>query len=190
MSDVFCRDLGLPVPDSHLGVGSGSHAEQTARVMIEFEKVCLKQKPDLIVVVGDVNSTMACAIVAAKLLIPVAHVEAGLRSFDRAMPEEINRLVTDSLADLLFTTSRDADENLKREGVDPSKIHFVGNVMIDTLLKHREKAASRSMMPRFEVEQGKFALVTLHRPSNVDDAEVLGGILEALKQIAGKMPVI
>src|SRR2546425_10033288 len=142
MSDVFFRDLGIPVPDVHLGVGSGTHAEQTARIMVEFEKVCSSEKPDLIVVVGDVNSTMACAIVAAKLLIPVAHVEAGLRSFDRTMPEEINRLVTDALADILFTTSRDADENLKREGVDPNKIFFVGNVMIDTLLRHREKAAS------------------------------------------------
>src|SRR5216117_429415 len=137
MSDVFFRELGIPVPDVHLGVGSGSHAEQTARIMVEFEKVCLKEKPGLVLVVGDVNSTMACTIVAAKLLIPVAHVEAGLRSFDRRMPEEVNRLVTDALADVLFTTSRDADENLKREGADPAKIHFVGNVMIDTLLKHR-----------------------------------------------------
>ena len=167
------------------GVGSGTHAEQTARIMVEFEKVCLGEKPDLVVVVGDVNSTMACAIVAAKLLIPVAHVEAGLRSFDRAMPEEINRLVTDSLADLLFTTSRDADENLKREGVDPSKIHFVGNVMIDTLLKHREKAAA------LRIEKPKqYALVTLHRPSNVDDPKVLGPILQALEEISRTMPVL
>ena len=121
MSDVFFRELGIPVPDVHLGVGSGSHAEQTARVMVEFEKVCLKEQPDLVLVVGDVNSTMACTIVAAKLQIPVAHVEAGLRSFDRTMPEEINRLVTDALASLLFTTSQDADENLKHEGVDPEK---------------------------------------------------------------------
>src|SRR6476619_427635 len=142
MSDVFFRDLGIPVPDVYLGVGSGSHAEQTARVMVEFEKVCLREKPDLIVVVGDVNSTLACAIVAAKLVIPVAHVEAGLRSFDRTMPEEINRIVTDALSSILFTTSRDADENLRREGVDASKVFFVGNVMIDTLLKHREKAAA------------------------------------------------
>src|ERR1700756_3054686 len=142
MSDVFFRDLGIPIPDVYLGVGSGTHAEQTARIMVEFEKVCCREKPDLVVVVGDVNSTMSCALVAAKLLIPVAHVEAGLRSFDRTMPEEINRLVTDVIAELLFTTSRDADENLKREGVDPTKIHFVGNVMIDTLLKHRQKAAA------------------------------------------------
>ena len=185
MSDVFFRDLGIPVPDVYLGVGSGSHAEQTARVMVEFEKVCLREKPDLVVVVGDVNSTMACAIVAAKLLIPVAHVEAGLRSFDRTMPEEINRLVTDAVAELLFTTSRDADENLKREGVDPSKIHFVGNVMIDTLLKHREKAATVHVdKPR------QYALVTLHRPSNVDDPKVLRPILESLEEISQTMPVL
>src|SRR5436309_11046162 len=190
MSDVFFRDLGIPVPDIHLGVGSGTHAEQTARIMVEFEKVCLSQKPDLVVVVGDVNSTMACAIVAAKLLIPVAHVEAGLRSFDRTMPEEINRLVTDTLADLLFTTSRDADENLKREGIDAAKIHFVGNVMIDTLMRHREKAAALDVISRFEVQPGQYALITLHRPSNVDEPGVLGGILEALKEISNAMPVI
>jgi len=185
MSDVFFRDLGIPVPDVHLGVGSGTHAEQTARVMVEFEKVCVDEKPDLVVVVGDVNSTMACTIVAAKLLIPVAHVEAGLRSFDRAMPEEINRLVTDTLAHILFTTSRDADENLKREGVDPQKIHFVGNVMIDTLLKHRKKAAELKVD-----KPQKYALVTLHRPSNVDDSQVLGAILQALEEISKSIPVI
>src|SRR5216117_94575 len=185
MSDVFFRDLGIPVPDVHLGVGSGSHAEQTARIMVEFEKVCFAEKPDLVLVVGDVNSTMASTIVAAKLLIPVAHVEAGLRSFDRTMPEEINRLVTDALASLLFTTSRDADENLKRQGVDASKIFFVGNVMIDTLLKHREKAAAIPMEKPKE-----YALVTLHRPSNVDDPKILGPILEALEQISKTMPVL
>src|SRR3989454_7398381 len=185
MSDVFFRDLGIPIPDVYLDVGSGTHAEQTARIMLEFEKVCFREKPDLVVVVGDVNSTMACAIVAAKLLIPVAHVEAGLRSFDRTMPEEINRLVTDALAELLFTTSRDADENLKREGAEPSKIHFVGNVMIDTLLKHRAKAEALHMdKPK------QYALVTLHRPSNVDDPKVLGPILEALEQISKTMPVL
>jgi UDP-N-acetylglucosamine 2-epimerase (non-hydrolysing) len=190
MSDVFFRDLGIPQPDIHLGVGSGSHAQQTARVMIEFEKVCLEQKPELIVVVGDVNSTMACTIVAAKLMISVAHVEAGLRSFDRAMPEEINRLVTDALADLLFTTSRDADENLKKEGVDPKKIHFVGNVMIDTLMKQRARAAELNVPARLGVDSGRYALVTLHRPSNVDDPTVLAEILEALAQIGRTMPVI
>ncbi len=190
MSEVFFRDLGIPVPDIYLGVGSGSHAEQTARIMVEFEKVCLEQKPDLIVVVGDVNSTMACAIVAAKLRIAVAHVEAGLRSFDRTMPEEINRLVTDALADLLFTTSREADENLKREGIDPARIHFTGNVMIDTLLRHRAKAEQSNVMPRFKLDRGHFALVTLHRPSNVDDPVVLRDILDALKQIGQTMPVL
>lgn len=185
MSDVFFRELGIPVPDVHLGVGSGSHAEQTARIMVEFEKVCLKEQPGLVLVVGDVNSTMACSIVAAKLLIPVAHVEAGLRSFDRAMPEEINRLVTDALASYLFTTSRDADENLKREGADASKIFFVGNVMIDTLLKHRAKADA------LKIDKPKqYALVTLHRPSNVDEPAVLGGILEALNTISHTMPVL
>jgi UDP-N-acetylglucosamine 2-epimerase (non-hydrolysing) len=190
MSDVFFRDLGIPVPDVYLGVGSGSHAEQTARIMVEFEKTCLEQKPGLVLVVGDVNSTMACTIVAAKLLVPVAHVEAGLRSFDRTMPEEINRLVTDALADLLFTTSRDADENLKREGVDPGKIHLVGNVMIDTLLKQRAKAATLEVTSQFRLEPRRYAVVTLHRPSNVDDAAVLGGIIEALEEIAKSMPVI
>src|SRR5687767_12388658 len=154
MSDVFFRDLGIPTPDVHLGVGSGSHAEQTGRVMIEFEKVCLSERPDLILVVGDVNSTMACTLVGAKLLIRVAHVEAGLRSFDRTMPEEVNRLVTDVLADMLFTTSRDADENLMREGVEASKIHFVGNVMIDTLLKHRTKAAALNVLSPLGINPG------------------------------------
>lgn len=185
MSDVFFRDLGIPVPDVHLGAGAGSHAEQTARIMVEFEKVCVQEKPDLVIVVGDVNSTMACTIVAAKLLIPVAHVEAGLRSFDRTMPEEINRLVTDALASLLFTTSRDAGENLKREGVDASKIFFVGNVMIDTLLKHQQKAAALKME-----KPKQYALVTLHRPSNVDDPKVLRPILEALEQISKSIPVL
>jgi UDP-N-acetylglucosamine 2-epimerase (non-hydrolysing) len=185
MSGVFFRDLGMPVPDVHLGVGSGTHAEQTARVMVEFEKVCIQEKPALVVVVGDVNSTAACTLVAAKVLIPVAHVEAGLRSFDRTMPEEINRVVTDVLASLLFTTSRDADENLKREGIDPAKIHFTGNVMIDTLLKHREKALALQID-----KPAKYALVTLHRPSNVDDANVLGPIVEALQEISKTMRVI
>src|SRR5215467_658778 len=183
MSDVFFRELGIPVPDVHLGVGSASHAEQTARIMVEFEKVCLQHKPGLVLVVGDVNSTMACSIVAAKLLIPVAHVEAGLRSFDRTMPEEINRLVTDALASYLFTTSRDADDNLKREGVDTSKVLFVGNVMIDRLLKHRAKAdAIGNDKPK------QYALVTLHRPSNVDDPGVLRGLVEALDEISTTMP--
>jgi len=190
MSDVFFRDLSIPAPDIDLEVGSASHAVQTARIMVEFEKVCETREPDMIVVVGDVNSTMACTLVAAKLRIPVAHVEAGLRSFDRAMPEEVNRLVTDALADLLFTTSRDADENLKREGVDPGKIHFVGNVMIDTLLKHRERAASLDVAGGLGLDEGNYAVMTLHRPSNVDDPSVLRGILQAVQEISRSTPVI
>jgi UDP-N-acetylglucosamine 2-epimerase (non-hydrolysing) len=185
MSDIFFRELGIPVPDVHLGVGSGSHAVQTARIMVEFEKVCLEEKPDLVLVVGDVNSTMACAIVAAKLHIPVAHVEAGLRSFDRSMPEEINRVVTDSLTSIYFTTSRDANENLHGDGVDTSKIFFVGNVMIDTLLKHRQTASSIRMH-----KPERYALVTLHRPSNVDDRNVLAPIVEALNEISKSIPVL
>jgi UDP-N-acetylglucosamine 2-epimerase (non-hydrolysing) len=190
MSDVFFRDLGITKPDVYLGVGSGSHAEQTARVMVEFEKVCLAERPDLILVVGDVNSTMACTLVGAKMLIRVAHVEAGLRSFDRTMPEEVNRLVTDALADLLFTTSRDADENLVREGIDPRKIHFVGNVMIDTLLKHRKTSDALDVSSQLGLSPRNYALVTLHRPSNVDDRQVFGEIMEALRTIAETMPVL
>ena len=190
MSDVFFRDLSIPPPDVDLEVGSASHAVQTARIMVEFEKVCEAKRPDVIVVVGDVNSTMACTLVTAKLLIPVAHVEAGLRSFDRTMPEEINRLVTDSLADLLFTTSRDADENLKREGVDPGKIHFVGNVMIDTLLKHRARAAALDVAGDLGLAGKDYAVMTLHRPSNVDDPSVLKGILQVVQEISRSAPVI
>src|SRR6266478_6761197 len=185
MSDVFFSQLSMPAADVNLEVGSGSHAQQTAEVMRRFEPIVQERKPDMVVVYGDVNSTMAAALVCAKLRIPVAHVEAGLRSFDRTMPEEINRLVTDALADLLFTTSADADENLKHEGVDAKKIHFVGNVMIDTLLKHRAKAeALRMDKPK------QYALVTLHRPSNVDDPNVLRPILEALEEISRSIPVI
>jgi UDP-N-acetylglucosamine 2-epimerase (non-hydrolysing) len=189
MSDVFFRDLEMPMPDITLGVGSGTHAEQTARIMVEFEKVCLREKPDLVIVVGDVNSTMACTLVAAKLLVAVAHVEAGLRSYDRTMPEEINRVVSDALAEILFTTSRDADENLKREGINPSKIHFVGNVMIDTLLKHRDRAAALNMPERFSLRPRGYALVTLHRPSNVDDPSTLRRILEALHELSERLPI-
>src|SRR5512133_3671538 len=177
MSDVFCTDLGMPAPDIHLGIGSGSHAEQTGRLMIALEKVFLEERPDLVSVVGDVNSTVAAALVAAKMGIPVAHVEAGLRSFDRRMPEEINRLVTDALADLLLTPSEDADENLRREGVAPSRIRRVGNVMIDSLLAAREEAARLTTLRDLRLEPCDYAVCTLHRPSNVDDARVLGGLL-------------
>jgi UDP-N-acetylglucosamine 2-epimerase (non-hydrolysing) len=190
MSDVFFRDLSIPAPDIDLGVGSASHAVQTARIMMEFEKVCTRELPDLVIVVGDVNSTMAATLVAAKLNIPVAHVEAGLRSFDRGMPEEINRIVTDQLADYLFTTSRAADENLKREGVNPEKIHFVGNVMIDTLLKHRGKADGLNVASGLGIDGTDYALMTLHRPSNVDNPAVLQGILTAVQDISTSLPVI
>ena len=190
MSDVFFRDLSLPKPDIDLEVGSASQAVQTARIMTRFEKVCMAECPDLVIVVGDVNSTMAATLVAAKLGISVAHVEAGLRSFDRTMPEEINRVVTDALADYLFTTSRDADQNLRAEGVPPERIHFVGNVMIDTLLRHREQAAALDIASRFGLGSRDYALMTLHRPSNVDDPVVLRGILLAVQEISEFVPVI
>jgi UDP-N-acetylglucosamine 2-epimerase (non-hydrolysing) len=190
MSQIFFDQLGIPRPDVYLGVGSGSHAEQTARVMVEFEQVLLPDKPDVIVLVGDVNSTLACTITAAKLQVPVAHVEAGLRSFDRTMPEEINRIVTDALSDFLFTTSRDADENLLREGVAAEKIFFVGNVMIDTLLKHREHARRLGAPACFGMQPGNYALLTLHRPSNVDAPEVLVGILDALSTLQHDLPIL
>lgn len=190
MSQIFFNQLGIPRPDVYLGVGSGSHAEQTARVMVEFEKALLKIRPDAVVVVGDVNSTLACAITAAKLWVPVAHVEAGLRSFDRRMPEEINRIVTDVLSDILLTTSRDANENLQREGIAPEKIFFVGNVMIDTLMKHRARAERLRTPARFDMQPGGYALLTLHRPSNVDVPQVLSGILDALATIQRDLPIL
>ncbi len=190
MSKSFFNDLGMPKPDIDLGVGSGSHAGQTGRIMVEFEKVCIREKPDLVIVVGDVNSTMACTITAKKLGIRVAHVEAGLRSRDMDMPEEINRLCTDVLCDYLFTTDRFADENLRREGVPDEKIFFVGNVMIDTLLKHREMAAKLTLREELGLKAGEYATLTMHRPSNVDDRDTLEGILEALAEIASTVPII
>jgi len=190
MSTGFIRDLQLPIPDRDLGVGSASHAVQTARVMIGFETVCLEERPDLVVVVGDVNSTMAATLVAAKLLIPVAHVEAGLRSFDRTMPEEVNRIVTDRLADLLLTPSADADDNLRAEGVPPEKIHRVGNIMIDTLMRHLPYATLDRVAGRVAVEKGRYAVLTLHRPSNVDDAETFQRIMTAVATIARDLPVV
>jgi UDP-N-acetylglucosamine 2-epimerase (non-hydrolysing) len=190
MSESFFLDLGMPKPDIDLEVGSGSHAEQTARIMVEFEKVCVRQAPDLVVVVGDVNSTMACAITAKKLGIKVAHVEAGLRSRDMSMPEEINRLCTDVLCDYLFTTDHFADENLAAEGVSPRKIFFVGNVMIDTLLKHRELARGLGLIGQWGLKPRGFATLTLHRPSNVDDPAIFRGILDALSEIAKQIPII
>ncbi len=190
MSRAFFQDLGMPRPDIDLGVGSGSHAEQTAKIMVEFEKVCLREKPDLVIVVGDVNSTMACTITAKKLGIKVAHVEAGLRSRDMSMPEEINRLCTDVLCDYLFTTDRFANENLKKEGVPEEKIFFVGNVMIDTLLKHKKMAESIGLREQLGLQPHGYATLTLHRPSNVDDENTLRGILDALIEIANHMPIV
>ena len=190
MSQIFFDDLGIPRPNVYLGIGSGSHAEQTARVMTAFEQVLLRLRPDLVLVVGDVNSTLACAVTSAKLLVPLAHVEAGLRSRDRTMPEEINRLVTDALSDYLFTTSRDANENLLSEGIPTEKIHFVGNVMIDTLRKHQQRAEQLGTPSRFGLEPRGYALLTLHRPSNVDDPAPLDGILSALETIQQKIPIL
>ena len=190
MSQSFFEDLGMPRPDIDLNVGSGSHAVQTASIMIEFEKILLQETPDLVLVVGDVNSTMACTITAKKMGIQVVHVEAGLRSRDIAMPEEINRLCTDVLCDYLFTTDRIAGENLRSEGVPDSKIFFVGNVMIDTLLKHREMAAELDLMDRYQLTAGAYAMLTLHRPSNVDEPEVLERVLQTLQKISRSLPIV
>lgn len=190
LSKVFFDDLQIDRPNVNLEVGSGSHAVQTARIMMAFEGVCVEWQPDLVVVVGDVNSTVACALVGAKLGIAIAHVEAGLRSFDWTMPEEINRVVTDRLADVLFTTEQSANENLRHEGVPSERIHFVGNVMVDTLLRYREQARSLQVPKRFGVMPKEFALVTLHRPANVDSGEALAGILEGICQVAKIMPVL
>jgi UDP-N-acetylglucosamine 2-epimerase (non-hydrolysing) len=190
MSESFFRDLNIPQPHFNLEVGSGSHAVQTAEIMIRFEKVCLQEKPDWIVVVGDVNSTMACTIVAAKLGIKVAHVEAGLRSFDRTMPEEINRLATDALADLLLTPSKDADKNLIKEGVAKDKIKFVGNIMIDTLMTNVEKARQLKHYEHHGLQQKGYVFVTLHRPSNVDHEKSLAAIMKHLITLSKKLPVI
>ena len=194
MSRVFFQDLGMPEPGIYLGVGSGTHAEQTGKIMIAFEKTCFEEKPDLVVVVGDVNSTVACALVAAKLFIPVAHIEAGLRSFDRTMPEEINRLLTDQISDLLFTSCEDANHNLKEEGIPAGKVHFVGNVMIDTLLRFIEVASSSDILESLSLagKDGieKYAVLTLHRPSNVDDENTLGGIFQALERLSQELPIV
>jgi len=190
MSQVFFRELGLPKPHIYLGVGSGSHAVQTAKIMVEFEKVCLKKKPAMVLVVGDVNSTLACSVVSSKLLIPIAHIEAGLRSFDRAMPEEINRIVTDSLSDYLFTTCRDANRNLEKEGVKRNKIFFAGNVMIDSLGRFIKEAEKRKTFRKFSLKDGEYALLTLHRPSNVDDKATLEKILKTMAKISMKTKII
>ena len=190
MSDIFFRQLGMPKPDINLEIGSASHAVMTARIMIAFEEVVLKEEPDLVLVYGDVNSTIACTMVAAKLGVKVAHVEAGLRSFDRAMPEELNRMLTDSISDYFFTTSQDANELLEKSGIPEDAIHFVGNGMIDTLVRllpQAEKPAEEDL--EIDEELG-FALVTLHRPSNVDDAKALGEIIDTLHALSKEMQVV
>jgi UDP-N-acetylglucosamine 2-epimerase (non-hydrolysing) len=191
MSAAFFRELSIPEPDYMLGVGSAPHAVQTARIMEAFDGLLDAEPFDLVVVVGDVNSTVACSLTAVKRSIPVAHVEAGLRSFDWSMPEEINRIVTDAVSTLLFTPSRDANENLGREGKKDDEIFFVGNVMVDTLLKFRDEAEQRSQaLARFDVAPGEYCIMTLHRPANVDDHSVFDGVLGALAEIGARMPIV
>jgi UDP-N-acetylglucosamine 2-epimerase (non-hydrolysing) len=190
MSDQFFAELSLPNPDIHLGVGSGSHAQQTAKVMMEFDTVLDGLRTDMVIVVGDVNSTLSCALVAVKRSIPVAHVEAGLRSGDRTMPEEINRIVTDQLSDLLFLTEKSARENLTREGIEPERIHFVGNVMIDTLTANLEKARQRNTLERLNLSAGGYAVCTLHRPSNVDSQQSAENTVAAVNSVRQRIPVV
>ncbi len=190
MSDIFFEQLSIPRPDYNLEVGSATHTVQTAQIMMRFEPVLIKEQPDLVLVYGDVNSTVSAAMVCAKLLVPLGHVEAGLRSFDRTMPEEINRIVTDRLADLLFTPSVDGNENLIREGIGPEKIHLVGNVMIDSLVKMLPMADGKPILDRLDLSGKRFVLVTLHRPSNVDDPKQLKDILLALDEISSAGEVI
>ncbi|MCG8634136.1 MAG: UDP-N-acetylglucosamine 2-epimerase (non-hydrolyzing) [Desulfobacterales bacterium] len=190
MSDVFFQDFSLPEPHIHLGVGSGTHAQQTGNVMIAYEKVLMAEEPSLVIVVGDVNSTLAATLAAVKLGIPVAHLEAGLRSFDRSMPEEINRLVTDKLADFLWTPSPDGNENLENEGTEASKISFVGNIMIDAFELVKEKICKLDMPSQFNLSGRPYGLVTLHRPSNVDDPETLSLLCRTLTEISADLPLI
>ncbi len=189
MSDAFFRDLGIPRPDISLEVGSASHAHQTADIMVRFEPVLLEHRPDFILVVGDVNSTIACALTAAKLNVKIIHVEAGLRSHDREMPEEVNRVLTDHISDLLFVTEESGRRNLLREGIDAGRIHFVGNVMIDSLKRQLAAAEQSDIMERYGLQAGGFGLVTLHRPSNVDDPAVFRGILSALQAVSRRLPL-
>ena len=190
MSGDFLRDLRLPDPDIYLDIGSGSHAEQTAGVMLAYEKVSQEHPPDFVIVVGDVNSTMAVAITAKKLWLPVAHLEAGLRSRDRTMPEEINRIVTDTLSDLLWTPSPDADENLLNEGVPPERIVRVGNIMMDAYEMMREKISADPILSSLDLAAGSYGVVTLHRPSNVDAQEALGPLVEGLTAVSKRLPLI
>ncbi len=190
MSRLFFEDLGIPRPDLNLEVGSGSHAAQTAEIIRRFEPVVTERRPDVVLVVGDVNSTIACALVAVKLGVRVAHVEAGLRSFDRTMPEEINRVLTDAISDYLFVTEPSGLENLRREGIADAKVHFVGNVMIDTLLANLEKARASRVLEDLGLAPRGYAVLTLHRPANVDDRETLGRLLGALEAIARDLPIV
>ena len=190
MSDDFFRDLQLPKPDYHLEIGSGSHAQQTAGVMTAYERVCVKDRPDWTIVVGDVNSTAACAMICAKMWIPVIHLEAGLRSGDRRMPEEINRLVTDAIADVLWTPSPDADANLLREGVSADRIDRVGNIMIDSFEMLRNQIEQSESRAQLGLAPGRYAVVTLHRPSNVDDRETLGLLVQQLLSVAADLPLV
>jgi len=190
MSDFFFKDLGLPEPDIYLGVGSGTHGEQTARIMERYEKALLEDKPDIVIVAGDVNSTAACAIDTVKLHIPVAHLEAGLRSFDRTMPEEINRLLTDSIATWLLTPSEDADRNLLAEGIAAEKIFRVGNIMIDSLWEFKDKAKASEILNKLALKEQEYCLVTLHRPANVDNYEGLDTILTAFNEIAKDIKLV
>ena len=194
MSDVFFEDLGIPEPDHHLGCGGGSHAEQTARIMVAYEKLCGDERPAMVVVVGDVNSTLACSIVAKKLHIPVAHIEAGLRSGDREMPEEINRLVTDAISDLFFVTEPSGVEHLRREGKPAEAIHHVGHVMVDNVIYQRDKLEAHPLRDGRSVAikraHPRYGVVTLHRPSNVDERAVFAGLAGALDRIAGRLPLV
>ena len=190
LSKLFFDDLNIPTPDINLGVGSASHAVQTARVMTAFEPLLHGHEPDVLIVVGDVNSTIACALVAVKLGIPVAHVEAGLRSFDRSMPEEINRILTDAISDLLFVTEPSGRDNLIREGIDPARIHFVGHVMIDTLLANREKAEASPILEQLDLQESSYAVMTMHRPANTDAADDLAAVLGAIEEIQKRLPIV
>jgi UDP-N-acetylglucosamine 2-epimerase (non-hydrolysing) len=190
MSDTFFRELGIPKPDVNLGVGSATNTVQTAEIMKAFADVCIKYKPDMVLVVGDVNSTLACSIVAKQLHIKVIHYEAGIRSFDRSMPEEINRLVTDSIADFFMVTEQSAIDNLKNEGHAEDKIHFVGNLMIDTLMANRDKAKQKKTYQGYNLSKDNYALLTMHRPANVDHPEILEKFVGAFEQIASWIPVI
>jgi len=190
MSKAFFEELEIPIPDINLGVGSGSHAQQTAEIMKRFEPVLSEHKPDAVLVVGDVNSTVACVLVTAKLGIKTVHVEAGLRSFDRTMPEEINRILTDAISDILFVTEPNGLANLKREGIDGTKVHFVGNVMIDTLERYKEKALASQILDRLNLQEKKYVVLTLHRPSNVDQDGALINIFDGLAQIQQDFKVV